>query len=98
MARVLAFKLHIYANSNVHGRSNCRLFQINHSVGDSEFGNHFYSAVVGTVLIGIFKRLGGHLSGQSGNMGISNYAKTQKVKFTYYTAEVLSNYGQREPV
>jgi hypothetical protein len=39
------------------------------------------------------KRLGGHLSGQSGNMGISNYAKTQKVKFTYYSAEVLSYYG-----
>ncbi len=41
----------------------------------------------------LFKRLGGHLSGQSGNMGISNYAKTQKVKFTYYSAEVLNNYG-----
>ncbi|WP_136443814.1 GIY-YIG nuclease family protein [Pacificoceanicola onchidii] len=42
---------------------------------------------------GLFKRLGGHLSGQSGNMGISNYAKTQGVKFTYYSAEVLRNYG-----
>ena len=41
----------------------------------------------------LFKRLGGHLSGQSGNMGVSNYAKTQKVKFTYYSAEVLNNYG-----
>ena len=41
----------------------------------------------------IFKRLGGHLSGQSGNMGIRNYAKAQKVMFTYYSAEVLSNYG-----
>jgi len=41
----------------------------------------------------IFKRLGGHLSGQSGNTGISNYARTQNVKFTYYSAEVLGNYG-----
>jgi len=41
----------------------------------------------------LFKRLGGHLSGQSGNVGISNYAKTQRVKFTYYSAEVLRNYG-----
>jgi hypothetical protein len=41
----------------------------------------------------LFKRLGGHLSGQSGNMGIRNYAKTEKVKFTYYSLEVLSNYG-----
>lgn len=41
----------------------------------------------------LFKRLGGHLSGQSGNMGIRNYAKMQKVKFTYYSAEVLSKYG-----
>jgi len=41
----------------------------------------------------LLKRLGGHLSGQSGNMGISNYATTQIVRFTYYSAEVLSNYG-----
>lgn len=41
----------------------------------------------------LFKRLGGHLSGQSGNLGISNYARTQKLKFTYYSAEVLGNYG-----
>lgn len=41
----------------------------------------------------LFKRLGGHLSGQSGNVGISNYAKSQRVKFTYYSAEVLRNYG-----
>lgn len=41
----------------------------------------------------IFKRLGGHLSGQSGNMGISNYAMAQRVKFSFYSAEVLSNYG-----
>jgi hypothetical protein len=41
----------------------------------------------------LYKRLGGHLSGQSGNMGISNYAKKQRLKFTYYSSEVLSNYG-----
>jgi hypothetical protein len=41
----------------------------------------------------LFKRLGGHLSGQSGNIGISNYAKTHTVKFTFYSSEVLSNYG-----
>ncbi|KAB2710626.1 GIY-YIG nuclease family protein [Brucella intermedia] len=41
----------------------------------------------------LFKRLGGHLTGQSGNMGIRNYAKTQKLKFAYYSAEVLSNSG-----
>jgi hypothetical protein len=41
----------------------------------------------------LLKRLAGHLSGQSGNAGISNYAKSQSVKFTYYSAQVLSNYG-----
>lgn len=38
-------------------------------------------------------RLRGHLSGQSGNLGVANYAKTQSVKFTFYSAEVLRNYG-----
>ena len=38
-------------------------------------------------------RLRGHLTGQSGNLGISNYAKTHQVEFTYYSAEVLKNYG-----
>ncbi|MCR9135727.1 MAG: GIY-YIG nuclease family protein [Alphaproteobacteria bacterium] len=38
-------------------------------------------------------RLRGHLTGQSGNFGISNYAKNYKVKFTYYSAEVLKTYG-----
>ena len=38
-------------------------------------------------------RLRGHLTGQSGNLGICNYAKTHQVKFTYYSAEVLKNYG-----
>jgi len=33
------------------------------------------------------------LTGQSGNLGISNYAKSHTVKFTYYSAEVLKNYG-----
>lgn len=41
----------------------------------------------------IAMRLRGHLTGQSGNYGISNYAKSRKVKFTYYTAEVLRGYG-----
>lgn len=38
-------------------------------------------------------RLRGHLTGQSGNAGISNYAKMYNVKFTYYSAEVLKTYG-----
>jgi hypothetical protein len=38
-------------------------------------------------------RLGGHLSGRSGNVGINNYAKTQNLKFAYYSVEVLRNYG-----
>lgn len=38
-------------------------------------------------------RLRGHLTGQSGNAGISNYAANYKVKFTYYSAEVLKTYG-----
>ncbi len=41
----------------------------------------------------IATRLRGHLTGQSGNLGISNYAKVQKVKFTYYSADVLKSYG-----
>ncbi len=41
----------------------------------------------------IAMRLRGHLTGQSGNLGISNYAKTHKIKFTYYSAEVLQKYG-----
>ncbi|CUK03470.1 hypothetical protein RUE5091_02507 [Ruegeria denitrificans] len=38
-------------------------------------------------------RLRGHLTGQSGNLGISNYAKNYKAKFTYYSADVLKTYG-----
>ncbi len=41
----------------------------------------------------IAMRLRGHLTGQSGNVGIANYAKSHKVKFTSYSAEVLRNYG-----
>lgn len=41
----------------------------------------------------IAMRLRGHLTGQSGNLGISNYAKSHRVKFTTYSAEVLRNYG-----
>ena len=41
----------------------------------------------------IAMRLRGHLTGQSGNSGISNYAKAHKVKFTTYSAEVLRNFG-----
>lgn len=41
----------------------------------------------------IATRLRGHLTGQSGNLGISNYAKSKRVKFTYYSASVLNNFG-----
>ncbi len=41
----------------------------------------------------IAMRLRGHLTGQSGNLGISLYAKNHVVKFTTYSSEVLRNYG-----
>lgn len=41
----------------------------------------------------IAMRLRGHLTGQSGNLGIRNYAKKHDVKFTYYSADVLESYG-----
>lgn len=41
----------------------------------------------------IAMRLRGHLTGQSGNSGIANYAKYHAVKFTYYAADVLQHYG-----
>ena len=41
----------------------------------------------------IAMRLRGHLTGQSGNLGISNYAKRHKVRFTNYSADVLQSYG-----
>lgn len=39
------------------------------------------------------KRLRDHLSGQSGNVGISNYAKNGHTSFTYHTFEVLKGCG-----
>lgn len=43
----------------------------------------------------ISKRLRGHLSGQSGNIGIMNYARSHKVWFTYLSLEILSVLGSR---
>lgn len=41
----------------------------------------------------IAMRLRGHLTGQSGNLGISNYAKVHSVKFTCHSADVLRSFG-----
>jgi hypothetical protein len=41
----------------------------------------------------IGSRLRGHLSGQSGNLAIRNYAARYKVEFTYHTLDVLSVLG-----
>jgi len=41
----------------------------------------------------IGRRLRDHASGQSGNLGISNYAKYREVYFTYHTLEVLQHCG-----
>lgn len=41
----------------------------------------------------IAMRLRGHLTGRSGNPGIANYTKAYSVKFTFYSADVLKNYG-----
>lgn len=41
----------------------------------------------------IAMRLRDHLPGQSGNRGISNYAKTHSAKFTFYAADALTKYG-----
>jgi hypothetical protein len=41
----------------------------------------------------IGSRLRGHLTGQSGNLGISNYAKRYRVKFSYHTFDLLSVLG-----
>lgn len=41
----------------------------------------------------IAMRLRGHLTGQSGNLGIRNYARNHNVSFTCYSAQVLRNYG-----
>jgi hypothetical protein len=44
----------------------------------------------------ISKRLRGHLSGQSGNIGLKNFAKAHKVQFTFLSLEVLSILGTRD--
>lgn len=41
----------------------------------------------------IGKRLRSHLTGQSGNHGIKNYAAQYQTKFTYHSREVLSTLG-----
>tara|TARA_Y100001933_G_C18729985_1_gene451218 strand:- start:265 stop:666 length:402 start_codon:yes stop_codon:yes gene_type:complete len=41
----------------------------------------------------IGKRLKDHLTGQSGNYGISNYAKFKGASFTSYTLKILQNLG-----
>lgn len=44
----------------------------------------------------IARRLRGHLSGQSGNIGISNYSRRTGVWFTHLSLEVLSVLGSRD--
>lgn len=44
----------------------------------------------------IARRLRGHLSGQSGNIGIANYARQHKVRFTFHSLDVLSVLGSRD--
>lgn len=44
----------------------------------------------------IGSRLRGHLTGQSGNVAISNYAKHYRVKFSYHTLDVLSVLGTND--
>ncbi len=39
----------------------------------------------------IGKRLADHLGGQSGNIGITNYKKMEKLKFTHINFEMLKN-------
>jgi len=41
----------------------------------------------------IAMRLRGHLTGQSGNLGIANYARAYSVKFTYHSADIMKSYG-----
>lgn len=41
----------------------------------------------------IGRRLRAHVTGQSGNYGISNYALRHKVRFTYHTFQLLRNLG-----
>lgn len=44
----------------------------------------------------IGKRLRGHLTGQSGNEGIRNYASNHKVRFTSHSRDVLQSCGARD--
>lgn len=44
----------------------------------------------------ISRRLRGHLTGQSGNIGIKNFARKQSVWFTYLSLDVLSVLGTRD--
>ena len=41
----------------------------------------------------IGRRLRAHLTGQSGNFGIRNYAARHKVRFTYHSFQLLRNLG-----
>lgn len=41
----------------------------------------------------IGRRLRSHLTGQSGNFGISNYAARHEVRFTYHSFQLLRNLG-----
>ena len=41
----------------------------------------------------IARRLRAHLTGQSGNYGIMNYAARYKVRFTYHSFQLLRNLG-----
>lgn len=41
----------------------------------------------------IGRRLKGHLTGQSGNNGIKNYAQERGLSFTYYSLDVLRKIG-----
>jgi len=41
----------------------------------------------------IGRRLYGHLTGQSGNHGIRNYAARHRVRFTYHSFQLLRNLG-----
>ncbi|MBK5924775.1 hypothetical protein CCR90_13555 [Rhodovulum sulfidophilum] len=52
-----------------------------------------YIGMSGSKQNSLSMRLRGHLTGQSGNFGIRNYAKKFKLNFTYYSTDVLSAYG-----
>lgn len=44
----------------------------------------------------IGRRLAAHLSGQSGNIGIRNYASKHQTKFTYHSFQLLRNLGAND--